>query len=411
MLAVSAAILVLHPEWVKPHAAAEEDAEGKIETEVPVHVAKAKRRSLRKFVEGYGNVAPEPAHDKLPSASARIASPSAGVLSEGRCAEGQKVEKGDTLFQLDTRMAAAEAMKASAARASAKSTLDRLSASAVFAERELERTKRLAADRLASEKDLAEAELLVSNAHKEMAEAAAKVAEADRSAHAADTQAALLRIQSPLSGTVVKVNVSPGEAVEASTVLAEIIDLDRLVIAATIPASQLPSLSIGQDVEILLGGVDAAAPKEELDKSDDKKDEKKDGKKEEPEDDKGASPLVGKLTFLGFQVDTRSDTVAVRVAIPKDAGLRPGQYVRVRVAIAAHKDKLTVPIKSLIRDDEGTFVAIVTGDKAERKPVKVGISEGEIVEVEGPELNEGTVVVTAGAYGLPKSTKVRVLDE
>lgn len=57
----------------------------------------------------------------------------------------------------------------------------------------------------------------------------------------------------------------------------------------------------------------------------------------------------------------------------------------------------------------GTVIAVVQGDKAAQKPVKARLRDGGLVEVEGEGLSEGMTVVTTGAYGLPKETKVRVL--
>ena len=377
-------ITIFHAEWIKPHA--KEDEEEKVETVVPVHVGQVKAITLHRYVEGWGNVAAEPAHDGLAAASARVASPTLGVLAEAHCAEGQHVEKGATLFQLDLRMASAEAQKATAARASAKAVIDRLSASVEFNQRELERTKKLTEEKLTSEKDLRAAELVLLTSQKELTEANARVFEADKTAQAAQTQATLLRILSPLAGTVVKVNVNPGEAIEAATVLAEIVDLDRLVVTATIPAAELRSLKVGLPVEIIPGG-EAQANGEE------------------------PAVLTGQLAFLGFQVDPRNDTVSVRVAIPKDAGLRPGQYVRVRVVVEQHDDRLAVPKQSVFRNDEGSVISVVVGDKAMQHAVQIGLKENGLIEVSGEGLKAGMTVVTAGAYALPKETKIRVIGE
>ncbi|MEP7120854.1 MAG: efflux RND transporter periplasmic adaptor subunit [Byssovorax sp.] len=412
-------VTIFHADWLKPHPKDEE--EEKVETVVPVHVGKVQTVSFHRYVEGWGNVTAEPAGDGKAAASARIASPTLGVLAEARCAEGQRVEKGATLFQLDTRMASAEALKATAARASAKAAIERLTAAVDFNQRELERTKKLTDEQLTSQKDLHAAELALLTSQKDLNEANAKVFEADRTAQAAQTQAALLRITSPLAGTVVKINVNPGEAIEAATVLAEIVDLDRLVVTATIPAAELRSLKLGLPVEIIAGERPPVAAKAGGD-DDEKKDEKKpenEAKKpdEAPAKDEKKDPgdqgliLAGQLAFLGFQVDMRNDTVGVRVAIPKDAGLRPGQHVRIRVVVEQHDDRLAVPKESVFRGDDGAVVSVVVGDKATQQAVRLGLKENGLVEVAGEGLKEGLTVVTAGAYALPKETKIRVIGE
>jgi RND family efflux transporter MFP subunit len=415
-------VTIFHADWLKPHP--KDDEEEKVDTVVPVHVGKVKTVSFHRYVEGWGNVAAEPAGDGRAAASARVASPTLGVLAEARCAEGQRVEKGATLFQLDTRMASAEALKAAAARASARAAIDRLTASVEFNQRELERTKKLTEEKLTSEKDLRAAELSLLTSQKDLTEANARVFEADRTAQAAQTQAALLRILSPLAGTVVKINVNPGEAIEAATVLAEVVDLDRLVVTATIPAAELRFLELGLPVDIIASesaGGEAKAGADEDAKKGEKKPENEakkagdagasDEKDERKNDGDKAWVLSGKLTFLGFQVDMRNDTVNVRVAIPKDAGLRPGQHVRIRVVVEEHDDRLAVPKESVFRGDDGPVVAVVVGDKATQQAVRVGLKENGLVEVAGDGLKEGLTIVTAGAYALPKETKIRVIGE
>jgi membrane fusion protein, multidrug efflux system len=96
--------------------------------------------------------------------------------------------------------------------------------------------------------------------------------------------------------------------------------------------------------------------------------------------------------------------------VPKGAGLRLGQFVTARISSEEHKDRLVVPAASVVKDpDEGAVISIVAGDRATRKAVKTGLREGDLVEIQGEGLSEGQTVVTVGAYGLPKETKVRVL--
>jgi membrane fusion protein (multidrug efflux system) len=387
-------VVVFHADWLKPAPGIEEEAQ--VETEVPVHVATIHRATLHRYVDGYGLVSSEPAHDGKPAAGAQLASPVAGVLAASSCAEGDHVEKGATLFQLDARAMTAEEQKAAAAEGSASATLLRLRGVVEYAQRDLDRARGLHRESLASAKELQDAELKLLSAKNELLEAQAKTAEAHQGLVAVRTQRSLLAIKAPLSGTVVRVNVSPGEAVDInpSTVLAEIVDLDRLVVAASVPAARLPSLKLGQPVELYL--VEKAR----------EGDVKVSGNASPGED----AVQRGSLAFIGFQVDTKTDTVPIRIAIPREAGLRPGQYLRVRVAVEEHADCLVVPSESVVTGPEGgTVVAVVEGDKASQKPVKIGLREGGLVEVQGEGLREGLTVVTAGAYGLPHETKVRVI--
>jgi membrane fusion protein (multidrug efflux system) len=387
-------VVLFHGDWIRRAPEAEED--GKAETEVPVHTARIVRAKLHRHLDGYGTVTPEPAHDGKPAAGARLAAPVAGVLAQALCAEGERVEKGAILFQLDARVAVADEQKAAAAVVSSRAAIPRLVAALEHTEREHERTKQLRGENLASEKDLRDAELRLTSARSDLAEARAKAVEADQFLGAAQTHRSLLAIKAPLSGTVVRLSVNPGEAVEAATVLAEIVDLERLVISATIPATELSSLRVGQPVELHVAerARDAAVAA----RADD--------------GDAGALVQAGALAFVGLQIDTKTDTVPVRVSVSSGAGLRPGQYLRLRVEVDERADCLAVPVESVVPGpDGGTVIAIIEGDKAMQRAVRLGLRDRGLVEVVGEGLREGMRVVAAGAYGLPKETKVRIVGE
>jgi RND family efflux transporter MFP subunit len=321
--------------WVKR--AKPEEPEPKPETDVPVHVAKVALATLRGYVTAYGTVEPEPAGER-PAAGARVAAPAPGVVMEVKCVEGQRVEKGALLCQLDSRA---------------------VDVAVEFAARTVERQKKLVEVEGTSQKALQEAEQQLA---------------------AARAQQALLRIQSPLTGTVARVNVRPGEAVDLSTVLVEVIALDRLTATAAVPSRELNGLKVGQPVEVL--------------------------------PDKAASPIVASLAYISPQVDPKTGAAVVRASLPPDCGLRPGQFVTLRIVSEEHKDCLAVPAESVVKDEEGaTVIALVQGEKAARKSVRVGLRDGPLIEVAADGLQAGMLVVTEGAYALPKETKVRVVTD
>ncbi|MGD0093550.1 MAG: efflux RND transporter periplasmic adaptor subunit [Planctomycetota bacterium] len=462
ILCAGAWVMLFHLEWLKPQH--KEEAEAEVETEVPVHVGKIKRATLHHYIEAFGLVAAETARDGKPAASARVASPSSGVVAEQLCSEGQRVEKGAPLFQLDGRAARAEEEKAAAALASAQSALVRLKASTrpeqlavaevavekarhavTAAEKDFHRQQALSADQVASAKQVEAAELLFRSAGddqataekqlallqsmplaEEVAEANAKIAEAEKALAAARLQHALLTIKAPLSATVLKVNVNPGEAVDATTVLAELADLARLEISATVIVPDLQALKPGQPVEVYTG----SAPKAN------------ETRKAAP-----GSVVKGTLSFIGFQADPKNDTIAVRVSLPAEAGMRPGQFAHIRIADEEHRDCLVVPLESVFRNQAGgSVIAVVAGEKASLRHVTPGLRENALIEVESREMTEaekqeaekqeeqkkeeakkeqakkeeekkeekikeGDTVVTEGAYGLPEETKVRVIGE
>jgi membrane fusion protein (multidrug efflux system) len=332
----------------------EEQAE--VTTDVAVHVGKITRATLRRYVVAYGTVEPQPATAAQPFASARIATPVAGIISEATCVEGQRVAKGAVLFRLDSRVADVAVERATQALA--------------FAERTFSRQKTLGPGEATSQKAFQEAEQQVIAARNDLSNA--------------QTQRALLTIQAPIAGTITRVGAKPGDAVDLTSVLADVIDLDRLVVGASIRSAEVASLRAGQVVEVSAGEFATGAV--------------------------GDAPGTarGAVAFIGAQIDPRTDTVTARVSLPAKSGLRPGQFVNMRIICEERRDALAVPAESVVTDADGhSEIALVEGDTAVRRAVTVGLRDGPLVEVSGDNVKEGMTVVTAGAYGLPKQSKIR----
>ena len=97
--------------------------------------------------------------------------------------------------------------------------------------------------------------------------------------------------------------------------------------------------------------------------------------------------------------------------MPAGSGFMPGQFTEVHIVAEEHRDVLVVPEGSVVtRPDEGTWIVVVEGDRAVRRPVTVGLRDRGLVEVSGEGVEEGVRIVTDEAYGLPEETAVRVVE-
>jgi membrane fusion protein (multidrug efflux system) len=356
LAALAVAVLAALMVWraVRARSTAEEQA---VASEVPVHVGKVTRATVHRVVVTVGTVEAEPAQADRPAASARVGSPVTGIVASVSCAEGERVERGAALVHLDARVADAQVRRAAEA--------------VEFAELALARQRKMAPSEATSQKALEEAELQLAAARSEL-----ETARAERE---------LLVIKAPLAGTLVHLAARPGDAVDPSTVLAEIVDLRRLVVSAGVRSAEAGLLKVGQPVE--LSGAQATTG-----------------------DAASKLALAGTLAFVGAQVDTKTDTIPVRVSLPVVAGLRPGEFLDVRITVEVRADRLVVPEEAVVSDGEGgSAIALVDGDSATLRSVKVGLREGGLVEVEGDGIREGVSIVTEGAYGLPKETKIKVI--
>jgi membrane fusion protein (multidrug efflux system) len=323
--------------------------EEQVETTVAVQVGTVAKADLRAHVEAYGTIETEPAKAGNSGGGAKLAAPFAGIVHAVHAVEGQSVKAGDMVIQLDDRIANAAVDKARHALVFAKEVADRQDRLYAFKGTSLQ-AKQEAQQRLAT----AEAEL-------------------------AAAQAAIAQVQliSPLDGVVAHINVSPGQTVDLNTVVAEIVDLNRLVATLSIPADEAMRVKAAQTADIFI--------------------------------DYGKTPVTtGQVSFVSPTVDLRTASVLTRLTLPEDSGLRPGQFVRASIVTEVATDRLVVPREAVVRVEDSEVIYVVEGDKATQLPVKTKVREGNLVEVEAEGLKEGDMIVTVGAYGLPKETKITV---
>ena len=119
--------------------------------------------------------------------------------------------------------------------------------------------------------------------------------------------------------------------------------------------------------------------------------------------------VTTELLFVSPDVDKDNGTVLVRALLPADSGLRPGQFVPLRIVTAVHTNCLAAPAESVVTDESGkSVIALVKGDESVQTPVQTGLRENGWVEIAAPGLKAGDTVVTVGAYGLPEKTKISV---
>lgn len=364
VLAVALAVIIAGVVWISRRSttsAAQADAAPQ-PTEVAVKIGTVVRATLHAYVSGFGTVEPQPATAGQPPASAKIGSPVAGLLADSHAVEGQHVPKGTALFQLDSRVADVQVEKARQ--------------SAEFADLALERQRKLLAVDATSQKLYQEAQAQAQAARYELANARA--------------QRALLTIHAPIAGTIIRVLAKPGDSIDPTTVLADMVDVERLVVTARIRSVDVPVLRRGQQVDVALGRPEA------------------------PGQAASATPAdTATVSFIAPAVDPATDTVLVRASLPPKSTLRPGQFVTVRILYDEHRNRLAVPVDSVVvdADGRGASISIVSDHTAEKHAVTLGIKDNGLVEVEGAGLREGLPIVAAGAYGLPDKTRIRPITQ
>jgi multidrug efflux pump subunit AcrA (membrane-fusion protein) len=186
------------------------------------------------------------------------------------------------------------------------------------------------------------------------------------------------------NGVVAARSVNRGENVAEGAELFTIIDLASLYFAADVPLRDLPKIRFGEPCVVAfpaLPGVEVPATVGTV----------------EP----AADPLSQSV---------RARIVFDRPAPPASALLKADMFGTARIVTGVHRGVLTVPRSAVLRNDETneTSVVVVSPDSlAMRVPVSVGLAGQVLVEIAGPGLAQGRLVIIEGNYGLADSTRVR----
>src|ERR1700722_1428079 len=281
--------------------------------------------------------------------------------------EGQTVNQGDLLAEIDPRpyQAALDQAKAKKAQdeanlANANLDLQRYTQLGEFATKQQTDTQRSTVQQLTAQ------------------------IQADVAAIAnAQTQFDYTAIKSPIPGVAGLRQVDLGNIVNGSTQtgIVTIAQIKPISVIFAAPEDQLPYINQAQAVQPLK--VIAITT---------------DGKK----------PLAeGTLAVINNQVDTTSGTIRLKgVFDNKDHALWPGQSVSTRLLVTTLKDATVVPDSAIQHGTDGLYAYAVNQDnKAELHKVKVSQSiDGRSVVDTG--LSPGEQVITAGQYKVSPGTVV-----
>src|SRR5712671_5270360 len=281
--------------------------------------------------------------------------------------EGQLVNQGDLLTQIDPRpfQAALDQAKAKKAQdeanlANANLDLQRFTKLGEFATRQQTDTQRST-----------------------VAQLTAQIAADDAAIFNAQTQVDYTQVKAPISGIVGLRQVDVGNIVNAATQtgIVTIAQIEPITVIFTAPEDQLP------DIKAALA---AGSPKTIALSTDGKR-----------------VLSTGTLSLINNQVDTSSGTVRLKAVFDNtDHALWPGQSVSTRLLIKTLKDATVVPDDAIQHGNDGLYAYTVNQDnKAELRKLKVSQSiDGRSVVDDG--LSPGQQVITAGQYKVQPGTLV-----
>jgi Fe2+ transport system protein FeoA len=106
-------------------------------------------------------------------------------------------------------------------------------------------------------------------------------------------------------------------------------------------------------------------------------------------------------------VDPATGAASVRLRFDRPTRSAVGTPVQVEIDTEEHRDALVVPAAAIVREGNDTTVFVAADNKAQRRVVRLGLTDGARVEVvEG--LKAGDLVITRGQNGLPDGAQITI---
>jgi len=293
---------------------------------IAVITAPVKQRAINAGIEAIGTANANEA--------VSVTSKTSNIVTAIRFSDGEMVQAGQVLVELDRGQVAADFAAVNAAFEESRSQFNR------------------SRDLLATQ--------VVSKSQYDQLEATMK-------ANEARVQAAKARlddtyIRAPFAGRVGLRRVSLGALINPGTVITTLDDLSAIKVDFAVPEVYVSELRAGQTVATRTNAW--------------------------PGRDFG-----GKVVSLDSRVDPATRAVTVRAVVPNpDAALKPGMFLTVSVA-QNRRAALVIPEEALVPEQARQFVYVMTGAKVAKREVTLGRREPGFVEIaNGLAANDKVVV-------------------
>ncbi|HOW49507.1 MAG TPA: efflux RND transporter periplasmic adaptor subunit [Rubrivivax sp.] len=350
---VAAAAVALMLAWHAGNALAEDKPAAQEPPVAQVRTAKPVRAVIGARAVAYGTVT------LAQDAQINLSLPYAAQITRLRAGVGQTVRRDDVLF-------------AATADPSAVLAAQQAQSALTLARGELERTRALLDQRLATRSQLATAQKGVADAEQALAAQSTLGAEPGERA-----------VRAPYDGVVLKVAAAQGDRVAPGTVVLQLGRTGAAVptrVTLGLEPALWRAVPVGAAVEVTTLAAPAGA---------------------------GATRLAGRVSRVQAAINPQSRLVdtSVELAAHDGARLIPGEPVQGVIALPG-AEHWVVPRLAVLRDDQGAYVYQVDQRRARRVAVQVRVDNGEHLGVDGA-LQAGLPLVVQGNYQLTDGMAVR----
>ncbi|MHB2150453.1 efflux RND transporter periplasmic adaptor subunit [Calditrichota bacterium LG25] len=310
---------------------------------VPVEVMPVLRGDIAKYLLISSNLETEVMAD--------VYSRIQGIVEKIYKEEGQYVEKGEVMLELEAREYELSEQKARVEYEQQKRNFDRL--------------KAMFEKNLLSQEEFEKARYAL-----EATEIAWKQAK---------LQLDFTKVRSPITGRVGQRLTKIGERIQPTDKLFSVVDNSQVIAVVYVPEKNMREVKIGQRAYIT-------------------------------SDHFAGQRFEGWVKRLSPVVDPSSGTFKVTVGVRNRSSiLRPGMFVNVHIILDTHKDVVLVPKTAIVYENENMYAYVVRDSIAHRVKIQPGYEDNEKVEVL-KDIEEGEMIIVVGQAGMKDQTSVRIVN-
>jgi multidrug efflux system membrane fusion protein len=332
---------------------------------VPVTAATAQKADTPVILRGLGTV--------TAFATVALKSRVVGAITQLNFREGQTVQTGDLLIQLDSRPYEAALEQAQASRMRDQAIL-------ANARVDLLRYADLLKRNFAPEQQVATQRTTV-------AQDEAAIAADEAAIKAAQLNVDYAALRSPIDGVTGIRQVDLGNIIQAnSQTLVTITQIKPIYVIFSLPEADIARVRAALAAKTVAVQAFAAGDKTKL--------------------------AEGVLNLVDNSVDQGTGTVKLKAQFENaDTALWPGQFVNIHTVLDVVHDGVMIPVAAVQNGPKGAYTYVIDDEsKVEPRPLTIIQTEANQALV-GSGLAAGEQVVTAGQYRLQRGTKVKVADQ
>jgi len=178
-------------------------------------------------------------------------------------------------------------------------------------------------------------------------------------------------VTAPQAGIVSQRHAQPGEKLPVDGKILTLVDLAQMEVEAAVPAGDIPSIRIGQEVRFRVEGF-------------------------------GEREFRGRIDRINPATQTGSRSILVYAVLPnQDGALKGGMFAKGSVTLSRIDSAQVLPLSAVREENGKAYVMRIANDRLESLPVRLGLrneDEGTVQIVDGLDAQSRVIRANTGTY-------------